>query len=172
MSLHWYALHVKPNKERPVHELLESQNVEAFYPYLKVKPVNPRSRKERPFFPGYMFVQVDIEAEGKNALRWMEGTYGLVSFGGDPVQVPDSMVQELKKRLQLIQEEGGLVFENLKKGDQVRITQGPFEGHEAIFDTRLSGKDRVQVLLSYLNSSHSFRVQIDAAELEKIGSRD
>ena len=168
MSLNWYALHVKPHKERSVFELLESQDVEAFYPYLKVKPVNPRSRKERAFFPGYMFVQVDIETEGRNALRWMEGTYGLVSFGGDPVQVPGRMIEELKHRLDLISEEGGLVFENLKKGDQVRITHGPFEGHEAIFDTRLSGKDRVQVLLSYLNN-HSVRVQIDASEIEKSG---
>jgi transcriptional antiterminator RfaH len=170
MTLRWYALHVKPHKERPVYELLESQDVVAFYPYLKIKPVNPRSRKERPFFPGYMFVHLDVAAEGKNVLRWMEGTYGLVSFGGDPVVVPENMIQELRHRLQIIEQEGGLVFENLKKGDRVRITQGPFEGHDAIFDTRLSGKDRVQVLLSYL-SDRSIRVQIDASEIEKVGSR-
>jgi transcriptional antiterminator RfaH len=140
-----------------------------YYPYLKVKPVNPRSRKDRPFFPGYMFVQADLEAEGRNALRWMEGTYGLVSFGGDPVQVPAKMIEDLKRRLKHIEQEGGLVFENLKKGDSVRIKHGPFEGHEAIFDTRLSGKDRVQVLLSYLND-RSVRIQIDASELEKVGS--
>jgi transcriptional antiterminator RfaH len=168
MTTHWYALHVKPHKERPVYELLEAKEVEAFYPYLRVKPVNPRSRKERPFFPGYMFVHLDLEQEGTNVLRWMEGTYGLVSFGGDPVAVPENMIQELRHRLKIIDKEGGLVFENLKSGDRVRITHGPFEGHEAIFDTRLSGKDRVQVLLSYLND-RSIRVQIDAAEIEKVG---
>lgn len=170
MTLHWYALQVKPHKERSVCELLISQDMTVYYPYLKVKPVNPRSRKERPFFPGYMFVQVDLEAEGRNALRWMEGTYGLVSFGGEPVRVPTQMIEELKRRLKHIEEEGGLVFENLKKGDAVRIKHGPFEGHDAIFDTRLSGKDRVQVLLSYLND-RSVRIQIDASEIEKIGSR-
>ncbi len=169
MTLHWYALHVKPHKERAVYELLISQDVEAFYPYLKVKPVNPRSKKERPFFPGYMFVHLDVEIEGRNVLRWMAGVYGLVSFDEEPVVVPDKLIQTLKHRLQLIHQEGGLVFENLKKGDNVRITQGPFAGHDAIFDTRLSGKDRVQVFLSYLND-RSIRVQIDASEIEKAGS--
>lgn len=171
MSLHWYALHVKPHKERPVHNLLKANEIEVFYPYLKVKPVNPRSKKERPFFPGYMFVRVDLEEAGTNALRWTEGTYGLVSFGGEPVPVPENMINELKRRMENIEEAGGLVFEDLKEGDKVRITGGPFEGYNAIFNARLSGKDRVQVLLAYLND-HPIRVQIDAAEIEKIRSKN
>lgn len=170
MSIHWYVLHVKPHKERPVHNLLKSNDVEVFYPYLKVKPVNPRSKKERPFFPGYIFVRVDLEEEGRNALRWTVGTYGLVSFGDKPAAVPDNFIIELKKRMQFIEEAGGLVFEDLQEGDEVRITKGPFEGYEAIFDTRLSGKDRVQVLLAYL-SDRPVRVQLDASEIEKVRSR-
>ena len=170
MTLHWYALHVKPHKERPVYELLAAQEMEVFYPHMIVKPVNPRSRKERPFFPGYMFVRLDLSEEGKNVLRWMEGAYGLVTFGDEPVAVPENMISELKHRLEAIKEAGGLVFEDLKQGDRVRITRGPFEGYDAIFDTRLSGKDRVQVLLAYLND-RPIRVQIDAAEIEKVRSR-
>ena len=170
MTMHWYALHVKPHKERPVHNLLKSNEVEVFYPYLKVKPVNPRSKKERPFFPGYMFVRVDLEEEGHNALRWTEGTYGLVTFGDEPVAVPENLINELKHRMKAIEEVGGLVFEDLKEGDRVRITKGPFEGYDAIFDTRLSGKDRVQVLLAYLND-RPIRVQLDASEIEKVRSR-
>lgn len=144
--------------------------MDVFYPYLKVKPVNPRSKKERPFFPGYMFVRVDLEEEGTNVLRWTEGTYGLVSFGGEPVAVPENMINELKHRMQHIEEAGGLVFEDLKQGDKVRIMKGPFEGYDAIFDARLSGKDRVQVLLAYLND-RPVRVQIDASEIEKVRGR-
>jgi transcriptional antiterminator RfaH len=170
MSLRWYALHVKPHKERPVHDLLQTKEMEVFYPYLKVKPVNPRSKKERPFFPGYMFVRLDISEEGLNVLRWTEGTYGLVTFGGEPVAIPEGMITELKHRMALIKEAGGLVFEDLKQGDRVRITRGPFEGYDAIFDARLSGKDRVQVLLAYLND-RPVRVQLDASEIEKVRSR-
>jgi transcriptional antiterminator RfaH len=117
-----------------------------------------------------MFVRLDLNEEGLNVLRWTEGTYGLVSFGGEPVTVPENMINELKHRMQIIEEAGGLVFEDLKQGDKVRITKGPFEGYDAIFDTRLSGKDRVQVLLAYLND-RPVRVQIDASEIEKVRGR-
>ncbi len=93
-----------------------------------------------------------------------------MTFGDQPVAVPESFINELKRRMKAIEEAGGLVFEDLKEGDRVRITRGPFEGYNAIFDTRLSGKDRVHVLLAYLND-HPIRVQIDASEIEKVRSR-
>ncbi len=34
------------------------------------------------------------------------------------------------------------------------ITSGPFAGYEAIFDARLSGGERVRVLLTMLNDRH------------------
>ena len=38
----------------------------------------------------------------------------------------------------------------LKPGEIVVIQDGPFTGQEAIFDTRISGNERVRVLLSLL----------------------
>lgn len=167
MSSNWYALRVKPHKERPVCQLLEAKEVEVYYPALKVKPINPRARKERPFFPGYMFVHLNLEELGLNALSWTENTYGLVEFGGRPAVVPENLIQELKARLATIQAAGGLVFENLKPGDRVRIISGPFEGYEAIFDARLSGEERVQVLLAFLNEQPK-RLQLDASAIQKV----
>jgi transcriptional antiterminator RfaH len=36
-----------------------------------VRPVNPRARKTRPYFPGYLFVQADLAAVGLVEFRWM-----------------------------------------------------------------------------------------------------
>ena len=72
MPFQWYALHVKPHKEQSVDDLLRSREMEVFYPPLKVKPVNPRARKIRPFFPGYMFVYLDLEEAGKNYQRVLQ----------------------------------------------------------------------------------------------------
>jgi transcriptional antiterminator RfaH len=38
----------------------------------------------------------------------------------------------------------------LKRGDVVTIEDGPFAGYEAIFDGHLSGRQRVRVLLDFL----------------------
>jgi transcriptional antiterminator RfaH len=146
----WYALHVKPHKEPAVAGLLEAKGYEVYYPVLHVKPVNPRSRKERPFFPGYLFVCLELSESGLSILRWTEGTHGLVEFGGEPASVPDNLIEELKERLadlELRDLSGPAPFE---KGDRVRIVDGAFEGYEAIFDTTLPDRDRVQVLLTYL----------------------
>lgn len=161
----WYVLSIKPHKERAVFRYLQTQDIEVYYPVLHVKPVNPRSRRERPFFPGYMFVRIDLADEGDNRLRWIPGTRGLVRFGERPALVPEIFVTELRRRVQEF-EEAQQDGKELQKGDRVRIIKGPFAGYEAIFDAHLSGKDRVQVLLAFLNH-HSHRLHIDTQDLEK-----
>ncbi len=170
MSFHWYALHVKPHKEPSVHQLLCSKGVEAYYPVLKVTPVNPRARKERPFFPGYMFVKVNLIETGADTLRWTEGTYGLVQFGGEPTSVPDSLIGELKEQLRKYEASMAPDKSDFSRGDHVRIVNGLFEGYDAIFDTHISGKDRVQVLLAYLNAQPK-KVLLDPSEITKAKRR-
>jgi len=115
-------------------------------------------------------VFLDIEAEGMNALRWTEGTYGLVQFGGEPVSVPDSLIHELKATLDKIMVESRIRQESFTRGDRVRIVGGLFDGYEAIFDTRLPGKDRVQVLLAFL-SDQPKRLQLNETEITKASGR-
>lgn len=179
MTLHWYALHVKPHKERSVYELMQSRAVagnappdepaaaEVFFPAVRVKPVNPRSAKVRPYFPGYLFVLADLEQIGVNAFSWIPGTRGLVSFGEEPSVVPDNLIAELKQRMVHIAEAGGLVFDGLKQGDRVRIVSGPLAGYEAIFDAHLPGRERVQVLLAFL-SAQPQPIKMDVSAIEKV----
>lgn len=169
MSAHWYVLAIKPHKERSVYRLLQTKDIRVYFPALKVKPKNPRAAKVRPYFPGYMFVQVNLDEEGENALRWIPGTRGLVSFGGRPATVPDNLIQELKKRLALLEAAKAEQLSDLEPGDRVRIIEGPFAGYEAIFDAHLSGKERVQILLAYL-SYHPHRITLGADSIEKLKS--
>lgn len=166
MSKHWYALHVKPNKERYVTEHLTARDFDVYFPRLKVKPVNPRSRRERPFFSGYLFVQLNLDEVGRDALRWVEGAHGLVTLGDEPARVPEEFVTIMRRRLKKIEAAGGLVFESLRPGDRVYIKEGSFAGYEAVFDRRLSDSDRVQVLLAYIQS-RPVRVRLPAAHVEK-----
>lgn len=168
MPAKWYVLRTKPHKERAVHRmLLQEKDLEVYFPSLKVDPVNPRASKIRPYFPGYMFVNIDLEEQGDNALRWTPGTRGLVRFGGQPAPVPEHLIHELKKRLAKLQEEKSEPEDKFQKGDKVRIVDGPLAGYEAIFDTRLSGKDRVQLLLSLL-SGQATRVKLEDHQIKKV----
>jgi transcriptional antiterminator RfaH len=167
MSKHWYALRSKPRKEDAVWRQVLSQGFDAYSPRLRVNPVNPRSRKYKPYFPGYLFILADLEETGLSVFQWMPHTLGLVSFGGEPAAVPDSLIEAVRLRVDQINASGGEEFDGLKTGDLIRITTGPFAGYEAIFDIRLPGTVRVRVLLELLGSRRQVPVTLDVGQIDK-----
>jgi transcriptional antiterminator RfaH len=167
MTCHWYALRSKPRKEDVVWRQALSQGFEAYYPRLRVHPVNPRSRKLQPYFPGYLFVQADLEAVGVSVFQWMPHTLGLVSFGGEPAIVPENLIPAIRQRVDEINAAGGETLDGLKVGDWVQISDGPFKGYEAIFDARLPGTVRVRVLLEFLGSRRKLPVILDVGQIER-----
>ena len=166
MTLHWYALKSHPYKEDLLVHQVEAHGFEVFYPRIRVQPVNPRSRRIHPYFPGYLFVHFDLEESGSSVFQWMPYASGLVSFGGEPSAVPDVLIVAIRQRVGEIAEAGGQLFDSLKPGDLVLIQDGPFEGYGAVFDTRIPGSERVRVLLKILNNQ-SVRVELPAGQIVK-----
>jgi len=167
MSIHWYALRSKPRKEEVVCKQAHDRGVEVFLPRIRVHPVNPRARKVKPYFPGYMFIHADLGILGKSTFQWLPHSTGLVMFGGEPAVVPDNLIVAIRKRVEEVTASGGEVFDGLHQGDRVLITHGPFEGYEAIFDVRLPGNERVRVLLELLSNQRRVPVEIEAAKINK-----
>lgn len=150
MALSWYAIRSKPNKEDFLAGQLEAYGIEVFYPRLLVKTVNPRARKARPYFPSYLFVHVDLGKINTSTLRWMPGAVNLISFDGEPASVPDLLIAALERQVSAINASRKSFVDELKPGDAILVQDGPFAGYEAIFDGKLSGRDRVRVLLNFL----------------------
>ena len=150
MTEHWYALRCKPHKEDLLWEQLQIRQVETYNPRLRVQPVNPRARKVKPYFPGYVFVRADLEQENFSSLQWIPGAVGLVSFGEQPAWIPDELIIAIRRRVDEVNEAGGELLVRIKPGEVVTIQDGPFAGYEALFDTSLPGNERVRVLLKLL----------------------
>jgi transcription antitermination factor NusG len=167
MPLYWYALRSKPRKEDVVLRQVLSQGIEIYYPRLRVNPVNPRSRKLRPYFPGYLFIQADLDELGLSVFRWMPHTLGLVSFGGEPAIVPENLIHAIRKRLDEINAAGGEVLDGLNPGDRIDIVDGPFKGYEAIFDARLPGRERVRVLLELLGNKRLVPLELRTGQIDR-----
>ncbi len=168
MAIHWYVLRSKPRKEDVVWQQLQAQDIENYYPRIRVHPVNPRSRKIKPYFPGYLFVQADLDELGISTFTWMPHTLGFVSFDGKPATVPEFLIKDLKKRIQEINEAGGEVFDGLEAGDKVRIHDGPFSGYEAVFDTQLPGQERVRVFLQLVSDLRQIPVELQTSQIRKL----
>ncbi len=148
--MRWYVLRSKPNREEALWNEVCARGFDGYYPYLRVKPVNPRSRKNRPYFPGYLFVRTRLADVGQSVFAWLPYSNGLVSFDGLPAEVPEGLVQGIRKRVEQIQLAGGEKLFEIEKGETVLIQGGPFAGYKAIFDARLAGEERVRVLLKLL----------------------
>src|ERR1041384_6605865 len=173
--LHWYVLQSKPHQERRVAEYLNRRKLEVYLPLIRVNPVNPRSAHECPYFPSYLFAKVDLQVTGLGVLQWTPGLSRFVEFGGQPGNVPESFIYELKRRLEQIHAAGGLTLGGVEHGTLVKITSGPFEGYQAVFDTRLSGVERVRVLLRLIQEYRYGReqvrlipVELNAGSIEKV----
>jgi len=152
MAALWYVLQSKPHKEEFLWDQLLAHRFESFCPRICVQPVNPRARKVKPYFPGYVFVLADLKQINLFTLQWIPGAKGIVAFDGEPAYVPENLVSAVRQRVDEINARGGELARKINAGELVTIREGPFTGYEAIFDTHLSGTERVRVLLKVLNN--------------------
>jgi len=171
MTSRWYALRSKSRQEYSLYSYICSQDVECYYPRIRVNPVNPRSQKVKPYFPGYMFVHFNLSKEGANRFRWLPHSLGLVCLGKLPTEVPEHLINAIKQAVSQIQDAGGETLHGLNPGDRVLIEDGPFQGYCGVFDTRLSGSDRIRVLLTMLQGSRKVPVELKIGQISKKKSR-
>ena len=142
----WYLVRTKPRKERWVCDQLGGRVDEVFLPMLRTWRRQRGKMAEAcgPLFPCYLFARFDLGLKYFE-VKYMAGVHGLVSAGSEPLAVPNQIVDEIKAR-----GSGGIVEivpRPLSRGQAVTVTQGPFQGLEAVFERYLAGTARVAVLL-------------------------
>lgn len=165
-EMQWLVLRSKPNREAALSNELAMRDIPYFCPLARVQPVNPRSRNARPLFPGYLFVQVDLQKIGFSDLNWLPFSQGLLSFGGELSQIPGDLILSIRRQVETLNAAGEHAVSGLRHGDRVQIMQGAFAGYEAIFDISLPGHERVRLLLE-LASGRYMPVRVPAALIKR-----
>ncbi len=161
----WYALRSKPNFEHIVFIQLEDRNIETYFPQVDVKPVNSRASKQKPFFPGYMFVKGGLGDLYSKKIGLLRGVVGLVGFDGIPASLTDGLIDIIKRQVERENHRLTSVPEQLRPGDKIWIDDPILEGIEARFERCINGDERVEVLLSLLG--RTVRLQLDADKVTK-----
>ncbi|MCJ7695634.1 MAG: hypothetical protein MUO40_09420 [Anaerolineaceae bacterium] len=148
----WLLLHAKTFKEEFLWREIVARQIECYFPRLIVKPVNPRSRKIKPYFPGYLFVQMEPDGQDVQTLRWLPGSLGWVTFGDDIASVPENIISGIRRHVETLNSKISDKGSHFIKGESLEIVGGVFNGYEAVFDSQLSGKERARVLLQLVHS--------------------
>jgi transcriptional antiterminator RfaH len=142
----WYAVQCQPLRERLAAVNLAQQAFEVFLP-LRKKTRRHARRIETvcvPFFPGYLFVALDL---AHHQWRSVNGTFGvtrLVTQGDRPAPAPEGLVETLQTACT---EPNVLEWRpHLALGQPVRILAGPLAGLVGELHG-MAEADRVRVLL-------------------------
>ena len=159
---HWCAVqtHVKSEDKAEFH--LRHQGYSVFLP----KHLKRRKHARRidwvsaPLFPRYLFVAIDPNTTPWCAIRSTVGVSSLICFGDVPAAVPADIITEIKAR----QDKKGLVKTHagcgFKKGDRVRIIDGPLNDLEGLFESP-TDEERVTVLLSLMGREVKVHVPLE-----------
>jgi len=162
----WYVLHLKANHENVAEKYLNGTRIEHFLPRYSVKS-RRKDRKHalvnRPLFPGYVFVRLNLQSEQKTRALRSPGAVKLVGFNTSSASVvPDDVVESLK----ILVKDGSAVKPHpyLDAGRRVNIMDGPFKGASGFLDRR-GRKNRLVVTLELLGRSVSVPVEEEDVEL-------
>ena len=162
----WRVLYTKANAEYRVLTALRQEQIEVYLPEIAIFD-KQGAKKNKPFFPNYLFINIDLENYPLSKLRWTPGLRYMLSFDGQPATVPNRFIALLQRNLAEINVPGAHSF---TPGDAVNITEGPFEGMQAIFEGPTTPSERVTVLLTVLGRIS--RMQIAVSSLKEVSENN
>ena len=158
----WYVVHTKAAREITARINLERQGYGVYFPRLHqtVRFAGRWRETVTALFPRYMFVHLDDGRQHLSPVRSTVGVASIVRFGSHYAVVPADVICALQAR----ETESGLHRLSppvpYVRGATIRITSGPFDGLDGVFE-REAGKERVVVLLNLLGQLASVRVPAD-----------
>ncbi len=157
----WVVLRTQLHRERQAAESVRARGVQAYLPLLPA----PRSTGQSPpLFPGYVFASVDPVTDDLLRIRSAPGVAYVLPRGAPPAFLSSSVVEGL--RVRVAERSAELARRQLRSGDRVTVTSGPFRWHDALFQRRLSGSGRVRILLELVH--RSVGVVIEEAALRRV----
>jgi len=163
-QLSWFAAYIAPNREKKTAASLSRSGIESFLPlYRSARRWSDRCvTLERPLFPGYLFVQIDLRERVK--VLQIPGVVHLVGFGGVPIALPSEQIESIRKGM--AEHANVEPYPYLSVGRVVRFRTGPFLGMSGIL---LRRKGRFRVVISIELIERSMVVNVEAADVEPVG---
>jgi transcriptional antiterminator NusG len=179
----WYVLRVASNKEEQVRaaltrkvkiEGLEHRIGRILVPMVKERRIRGGTLRivERKLYPGYVFVEMACEEDGTvNEAVWFlvketSGVGDFIGSDGKPTSMPDHDVNMMLAATERGDEAPTLSGLNIKKGDQVKITEGAFESFEGEVESVDERRGMVSVIVSIFGRATP--VEVEYWKLEKV----
>lgn len=174
--MRWYTVHVYSNFENSVKEKLQDRidrsDMQQLFGEILV-PVEEvvemkggqKSISQRKFFPGYMFVQMELTDESWHLVKSTPKVTGFVGGTGNrPIPITDKEVENIRAQVKEGEEKPKpkVLFE---VGENVRVKEGPFTDFHGNVEEVNYDKNKLRV--SVLIFGRATPVELDFGQVEK-----
>ena len=183
---HWYVVHtysgyenkVKMNLESRVHTMdMEQCIFNVIVPLEDEIEIKGGEKKvvKRKIFPGYVLVDMIVTDESWYVVRNTPGVTGFVGSGTNPTALTDDEVKHILRQTSGGTDEGiseedelkpRIVNIDVEAGDQVRITDGPFENFTGSVEAVDTEKAKLKILVDM--PGREIPIELGFDQVEKI----
>lgn len=161
----WFLAQLKPNGFLTAQRNLQRQGFTTFMPMREKTVRHARKRSEvlRPLFPGYIFVNFDVDLTQWRVINSTFGVLRLVTARPDkPQMAPEALMAALLARCG--EQDVVLPPVALNAGDKVRVVDGPFRNIVAEVES-MTAQNRVGLLLKVMGRATRANFAVDDLEL-------
>ena len=170
----WFAVHTYSGYEERVKKNLEQRikfmnaGDDIFQVVIPTEEeVEVRSGQRRnvtkKILPGYVLIEMKMTDQSWNVVRNTPGVTGFVSGGNKPVPLRQEEIDQIMKQMAA---ETPKVKIGFRKGQSIRVTDGPFIDSVGLVDDISPDKGKVKVLLSLFGRETP--VELDFLQVEKL----
>ncbi len=178
MAAQWYVIHVYSGFEKKVAESIREQAVqkgmadrfeEILVPTEEVVEVRKGAKvaAERKFFPGYVLVRMEMTDDSWHLVKNTPKVTGFLGGGRGNKPSPVGQV-EVDRILKQVQEgiERPRPSISFEVGEQVRVSDGPFQSFSGYIEEVDEARSRVKVAVSIFGRPTP--VELEYTQVEKV----
>lgn len=161
--VNWYLIQLKRNSQKIAERNLSQQGFKTFLPLQNFtsRVGSKFSTRIKPLFPGYMFVNIELDKAPWRKINSTLGVSHLICQDGIPQIVPIEIVSALISRCDRF---GRLLSpDKLEEGDSVAFLSGALANFVATVET-IASEHRIWVLMDIMGQ-HT-RVQVASDQLK------
>ena len=162
----WLCVMCKTQQEFTAEDNLKRQG---FTVYLPTAPNKTRKQGRvttdiKAMFPGYLFIEADLERQDLSVIRSTLGCIAFLRHGVRPALVPSQVMASIKEAEDVLHGRFE-INQGFMPGNKYEFMEQGFNGHTATF-LALDGRNRARVLVTLLNSEHEIKVSTRSLGLQ------
>ena len=170
----WYVIHTYAGYENAVARNLK-QRIESLGMENKIFNVlvptekkikikgGKRVEEEEKIYPGYILVDMIVTDDSWYVVRNTPNVTGFVGSGTTPTPISEDEVKHIQKRMGVEEPKFKI---DVRKGDPVKIVDGPFKNFDGKVEETDEAKGKVKVLVSLFGRETP--VELDFLQIKKV----